>query len=161
MLTFTFPDPTAVITVAAAAGSGPGSRPSTRGSARCRPTAAPSSSTSSATASPIRRSGATTGCMPTAAATSGSPPRRPRRSVYGDADEAWARPLPGPAAQRRSLARYASDAVWMGRHLTPWLIRRLRGEVAPGDGRDRRSARELGVVSTPTGRIESRSGNPR
>ena len=52
----------------------------------------------------------------------------------GDVGDVWARPLPDPPA-RPMLARYASDAVWMGRHLTPWMIRRLRGRSS-GDGRD-------------------------
>jgi len=53
---------------------------------------------------------------------------------YGDEDEHWARPLPD-LPRRPMAARYASDAVWMGKHLTPWLIRRLRGRSS-GDGRE-------------------------
>ncbi len=49
------------------------------------------------------------------------------------ADRSWAAPLPDPPP-RSATARYAADAVWMGRHLTPWLLRRLRG-VSSGDGR--------------------------
>lgn len=36
---------------------------------------------------------------------------------------------------RPSPSRYAADAIWVGRHLTPWLLRRLRG-VSSGDGRE-------------------------
>jgi len=43
-------------------------------------------------------------------------------------------PLP-PPAPRPAPVRLASDAIWMGRHLTPWLLRRLRG-VSSGDGRE-------------------------
>lgn len=52
----------------------------------------------------------------------------------GDPDDAWARPLP-PPNPKPVAARYAEDAVWIGRHLTPWLIRRLRGRSS-GDGRE-------------------------
>ncbi len=46
----------------------------------------------------------------------------------------WRAPLPEPP--RSSMAsRFAADAVWMGRHMTPWLIRRLRG-ISSGDGRE-------------------------
>lgn len=42
-------------------------------------------------------------------------------------------PLAGPRSPR-IVARYASDVAWIARHMTPWLIRRLRG-VSSGDGR--------------------------
>lgn len=53
---------------------------------------------------------------------------------FGDPEESWAQPLPDPPA-KRIVVRYASDAAWMGRHLTPWLIRRVRGRSS-GDGRE-------------------------
>ncbi|GIK77268.1 MAG: SGNH/GDSL hydrolase family protein [Acidobacteria bacterium] len=42
---------------------------------------------------------------------------------------------PPPPRRRGAATRYAADAVWIGRHLTPWLVRRIRG-VSSGDGRD-------------------------
>jgi lysophospholipase L1-like esterase len=49
-------------------------------------------------------------------------------------DTTAAEPARPPARPRPAPARYAADAVWIGRHLTPWLVRRLRG-VSSGDGR--------------------------
>jgi lysophospholipase L1-like esterase len=43
-------------------------------------------------------------------------------------------PLDDPPAQRRH-ARIAADAAWAGRHLAPWIVRRLRGRSS-GDGRE-------------------------
>ncbi len=54
-------------------------------------------------------------------------------------------PLPPPPA-RRALARYGSDAVWMGRHMAPWLLRRLRG-VSSGDGRSAKRPELLPVAA--------------
>ncbi len=51
-----------------------------------------------------------------------------------DGSRAWAAPLPDPP-RRSAAVRYAADAVWMGRHLTPWVVRRIRG-VSSGDGRE-------------------------
>jgi lysophospholipase L1-like esterase len=42
-------------------------------------------------------------------------------------------PLDDPPARRRH-ARIAGDAAWAGRHLAPWIVRRLRGRSS-GDGR--------------------------
>ena len=144
VLTFTFPDPTAVITVAAARIRARVAS-STPASGRCPLPAAPSSSTSSTTASPIPRSGARIASTPTASATHGwRPPRRPR-SGSGSRDGGWALPLP-PPPPRRALARYGSDAVWMGRHMAPWLLRRLRG-VSSGDGRSAKRPELLPVAA--------------
>jgi lysophospholipase L1-like esterase len=57
-----------------------------------------------------------------------------------------------PAAdlpQRSAISRYASDAVWIGRHMTPWLIRRLRG-VSSGDGRSAKRPDLLPVGGAPS-----------
>jgi lysophospholipase L1-like esterase len=47
-----------------------------------------------------------------------------------DTDMSWTTPFEGVLARRSR----ASHAVWVGRHFTPWLIRRLRGRSS-GDGR--------------------------
>ncbi|HEX8105434.1 MAG TPA: SGNH/GDSL hydrolase family protein [Solirubrobacteraceae bacterium] len=49
------------------------------------------------------------------------------------ASDAWTHPLPAAAAARRHAA-LAGDAVWLGRHVAPWVLRRLRGRSS-GDGR--------------------------
>ena len=59
-------------------------------------------------------------------------------------DERWREQLPHPPA-RRLPVRLAGDAVWMGRHLSPWVVRRIRG-VSSGDGREPKRP-ELGPVS--------------
>jgi hypothetical protein len=46
-----------------------------------------------------------------------------------DADASWREDFPDPLTPRSR----ASHAVWAGRYLTPWIIRRLRG-VSSGDG---------------------------
>jgi len=46
------------------------------------------------------------------------------------ADRAWTMDFPDPLTPRSR----ASHAIWAGRYLTPWLIRRLRG-ISSGDGR--------------------------
>jgi len=47
--------------------------------------------------------------------------------------------------------RYGSDAVWMGRHMAPWLLRRLRG-VSSGDGRSAKRPELLPVAAAvPSG----------
>ncbi|MFN8152076.1 MAG: SGNH/GDSL hydrolase family protein [Solirubrobacterales bacterium] len=51
-----------------------------------------------------------------------------------DPGEGWDEVLPMPAPAPRPI-RFARDAAWAGRHLTPWLVRRLRGRSS-GDGRD-------------------------
>ena len=56
-------------------------------------------------------------------------------------------PPPAPPP-RRIVSRYASDAVWIGRHMTPWLIRRLRG-VSSGDGRSAKRPELLPVAGDP------------
>lgn len=48
--------------------------------------------------------------------------------------EAWRDPLP-PVPARPLPARLAGDAAWMGRHLAPWVMRRVRGRSS-GDGRE-------------------------
>lgn len=47
--------------------------------------------------------------------------------------EEWRAELP-ELPPRRLPARVVGDAAWMGRHLTPWMVRRLRGRSS-GDGR--------------------------
>lgn len=56
----------------------------------------------------------------------------------------WAAPLPEPP-RRTAASRYAADAIWMGRHMTPWLIRRLRG-ISSGDGREAKRPELLPVM---------------
>jgi lysophospholipase L1-like esterase len=46
------------------------------------------------------------------------------------ADDAWTTAFADPLATRTRI----SHAVWAGKYLTPWVIRRLRG-VSTGDGR--------------------------
>ena len=48
-------------------------------------------------------------------------------------DGTWAEALP-PPARRRAHAVVAAEVVWARRHLTPWLVRRVRGRSS-GDGR--------------------------
>ncbi len=48
-------------------------------------------------------------------------------------DEEWLASLPDPPP-RPLPVRIAGDAAWMGRHLAPWVIRRVRGRSS-GDGR--------------------------
>ena len=49
-------------------------------------------------------------------------------------DRSWAEGLP-EVAGRPLPRRLAGDAAWAGRHLAPWVMRRLRG-VSSGDGRE-------------------------
>lgn len=51
-----------------------------------------------------------------------------------DPGTGWDEPLPIPKPPRRPV-RIARDAAWAGRHLTPWMVRRIRGRSS-GDGRD-------------------------
>jgi len=51
-----------------------------------------------------------------------------------DPGAGWDEPLPMPRPAARPL-RIARDAAWAGRHLTPWMVRRIRGRSS-GDGRD-------------------------
>jgi lysophospholipase L1-like esterase len=46
-------------------------------------------------------------------------------------DPAWQRTLPVHPARARA-ARIAGEALWAGRHLAPWILRRLRG-TSSGD----------------------------
>ena len=49
-------------------------------------------------------------------------------------DDDWEATL--PELRRRSRpARIATNGIWAGRHLAPWVLRRIRG-VSSGDGRD-------------------------
>jgi len=53
--------------------------------------------------------------------------------ALGLADDSWTRPAgPSDASVPWALQR-AADARWAGRHLAPWVVRRLRG-VSSGDG---------------------------
>lgn len=60
----------------------------------------------------------------------------------------WAEPLP-EAVRRARWARLADDAVWTGRHMAPWVVRRLRGRSS-GDGRTAKRP-SLGPVGTRLG----------
>lgn len=54
------------------------------------------------------------------------------RLGVADLETTWRRQLADPV--RRPLpARAAGGALWAGRHLAPWMVRRLRG-VSSGDG---------------------------
>jgi lysophospholipase L1-like esterase len=133
VLTFTFPDPTAVITVAAA-------RIRARVeafNARIRAMSAERG----AVLVDLERDGVAhpaLWCDDRLHANEGGHERIAAAAAaalgYGEEDENWAKPLPDPPS-RPAVSRYASDAVWVGRHLTPWLIRRLRGRSS-GDGRE-------------------------
>lgn len=52
-------------------------------------------------------------------------------------DDGWTRPLP-PVASRR-MHDVITDVQWAANHLTPWVLRRLRG-VSSGDGRSPKDA---------------------
>jgi len=56
------------------------------------------------------------------------------------------RSAPVMPPRRATAVRYAADAVWVGRHLTPWLWRRLRG-VSSGDGREPKRPEPLPVLA--------------
>ena len=62
-------------------------------------------------------------------ATSGSRSPPPRRSGSTGADARWTTPFADPLDPRTRV----SHAVWAGKYLAPWVIRRLRG-VSSGDG---------------------------
>ena len=49
-------------------------------------------------------------------------------------------------ASRQAPSRYAADAAWAARHLTPWLLRRARG-VSSGDGREPKRPELLPVLA--------------
>ena len=51
-----------------------------------------------------------------------------------DPGAGWDEQPPAPQRPPTPL-RYARDAAWMGRHLAPWVVRRIRGRSS-GDGRD-------------------------
>jgi len=61
-------------------------------------------------------------------------------------NERWRDPLPDQPAARLP-ARLAADAAWMGRHLGPWVLRRVRGKSS-GDGRLPKRP-ELGPLNPP------------
>lgn len=63
-----------------------------------------------------------------------------------DADAAWSAPLP-PAARVAPHRAAAGHAAWAGRHLAPWVVRRLRG-VSSGDGRAAKRPELSPVVPT-------------
>jgi len=48
-------------------------------------------------------------------------------SALGLADDGWRTPVV-PSARPSVVARAAGHARWTGRHLAPWVVRRLRGE---------------------------------
>ncbi len=133
VLTFTFPDPTAVITVGA-------TRIRTRVeafNARLRAMAADRG----AVLVDLERDGIahpTLWCSDRLHANGDGHERIAGAAAaalgLGDPDRAWARPLPEPPVTP-AVVRYASDVAWMCKHLTPWLIRRIRGRSS-GDGRE-------------------------
>jgi lysophospholipase L1-like esterase len=133
VLTFTFPDPTAVITVAA-------SRIRAR-VASFNERIRGMSAERGAVIVDLERDGIAhpaLWCEDRLHANEGGHERIAAAAAaalgIGDPGEGWSRPLPDPPRQPL-VSRYASDAAWMGRHLTPWLIRRLRGRSS-GDGRE-------------------------
>ncbi len=132
VLTFTFPDPTAVITVAA-------SRIRARVAAFNQRIRAMSAQ-QGAVLVDLERDGVAhpaLWCEDRLHANGGGHERiaGAAAAALGFGDEgSWAQPLPDPPS-RPIVARYAADAAWMGRHLTPWLIRRIRGRSS-GDGRE-------------------------
>ena len=145
VLTFTFPDPTAVITVAAA-----------RIRARVETfneRIRTMSADQGAVLVDLTRDGIAhpeLWCDDRLHANSGGHERIAGAAAaalgYGDEAAGWATPLPD-RARRAAPFRYGSDAVWIGRHLTPWLIRRLRGRSS-GDGRTAKRP-ELTAFSKP------------
>lgn len=52
--------------------------------------------------------------------------------ALGDGDGTWRVPLDPPPTMRRAIA-VRGDLRWVGRHLVPWISRRVRG-VSSGDG---------------------------
>lgn len=50
----------------------------------------------------------------------------------GGTDDSW---TPPEVPSRRITSRLADDVVWTGRHLAPWVVRRVRGRSS-GDGRN-------------------------
>ena len=50
------------------------------------------------------------------------------------ADGAWADPLPPAGPGPRAHLLVMREAAWFGRHMAPWVVRRLRGRSS-GDGR--------------------------
>lgn len=53
-------------------------------------------------------------------------------SILGGPAGWWREPLP-PLSRRLAVQEAAEGAAWARRHLTPWVVRRLRG-VSSGDG---------------------------
>jgi len=68
---------------------------------------------------------------------------------YGDPDGEWARPLPSGRAPSR-MRRYVTDAEWMARHMAPWVVRRVRG-ISSGDGRGPKRPELVPVVEPAVG----------
>jgi lysophospholipase L1-like esterase len=50
------------------------------------------------------------------------------------ADDAWADPLPPAGPGPRAHLLVMREAAWFGRHMAPWVVRRVRGRSS-GDGR--------------------------
>lgn len=64
-------------------------------------------------------------------------------ALGADPGAGWDAELPRPPAPPAPL-RLVRDAAWMGRHLAPWILRRIRGRSS-GDGRSPKRP-ELGPV---------------
>lgn len=68
---------------------------------------------------------------------------------YDEREGEWMHPtveLP----ERSRIHRYAADAEWMARHMAPWVLRRIRG-VSSGDGRVPKRPELTPVVATVVG----------
>lgn len=146
VLTFTFPDPTAVITVA----TGRIRARVTELNARIREISA----ARGAVLVDLERDGVADPAMWSADRLHANGAGHARMAAAAAAAlglEApageWAAPLAGPPP-RRVVARYAADAAWVARHMTPWLVRRLRG-VSSGDGRSAKRPELLPVSGSP------------
>ncbi len=70
-------------------------------------------------------------------------------ALGADPGPGWDAELPPPAPVPAPL-RLARDAAWAGRHLTPWLVRRIRGRSS-GDGRAPKRPRLEPVAAPPAG----------
>jgi lysophospholipase L1-like esterase len=131
VLVFTFPDPTAVITVARkpirarveAFNDGVRRMAAARGAVLVDLAADGVADPTNWCADRLHANGAGHARIAAAAATA-------LGVAGGPAPAATA-----PPRRRAAPARYAADAAWIGRHLTPWLLRRLRG-ISSGDGRE-------------------------
>lgn len=78
--------------------------------------------------------------------------------VLDEEPTAWHEPLPAAAARRRHEA-LAAELQWGGRHLAPWVLRRLRGRSS-GDGVVAKRPQLLPVVEGARPLADHPSGRP-